>query len=62
LANQGSGILKFPKLSKVIHIVLSLPHSNTDAERTFSVTGLKKTDITDCHMIAHCDGKFVSFY
>lgn len=44
LKNWASGILKFPKLSKVAQIVLSLPHSNADAERTFLVIGLNKTD------------------
>ncbi|XP_042604440.1 uncharacterized protein LOC122141339 [Cyprinus carpio] len=44
LKNRASGILKVPKLSKVALIVLSLPHSNADAERTFSVIGLNKTD------------------
>lgn len=44
LKNRASGILKVPKLSKVAQIVLSLPHSNADAERTFSVIGLNKTD------------------
>ncbi|KAJ8015892.1 hypothetical protein DPEC_G00001270 [Dallia pectoralis] len=43
LKNRASGTLKFPKLSKVAQIVLSLPHSNADAERTFSI-GLNKTD------------------
>ena len=44
LKNRASGTFKFPKLSKVAQIVLSMPHSNADAERTFSLIGLNKTD------------------
>ena len=41
---RASGTFKFPKLFKVAQIVLSMPHSNADAERTFSLIGLNKTD------------------
>ncbi|KAL2091672.1 hypothetical protein ACEWY4_013935 [Coilia grayii] len=42
--NRISGTLQFPRLVKIAQLVLSLPHSNADAEQTFSVVGLNKTD------------------
>lgn len=42
--NRISGTLQFPRLVTVAQLVLILPHSNADAERTFSVVGLNKTD------------------
>ncbi|CAL8311302.1 unnamed protein product [Gadus morhua 'NCC'] len=44
LKNRASGTFKFPKFFKVAQIVLSMPHSNANAERTFSLIGLNKTD------------------
>ena len=37
-----SGNLKFPILSKVAKLVLTIPHSNADAERVFSMIGKNK--------------------
>ncbi|XP_058881945.1 uncharacterized protein LOC117403636 [Acipenser ruthenus] len=39
-----TGMPKLPMLSKVAQLILTLPHSNADAERVFSMIGLNKTD------------------
>ncbi|KAK6490362.1 hypothetical protein HHUSO_G4876 [Huso huso] len=39
-----TGMPKLPRLSKVAQLILTLPHSNADAERVFSMIGLNKTD------------------
>ncbi|KAK6481138.1 hypothetical protein HHUSO_G17313 [Huso huso] len=39
-----TGMPKLPMLSKVEQLILTLPHSNADAERVFSMIGLNKTD------------------
>ena len=44
LKNRASSTFIFPKLFKSAQIVLSMPHSNANAERTFSLIGLNKTD------------------
>ena len=36
-------LTQFPLLAKVARLVLTLPHSNADAERVFSAIGLNKT-------------------
>jgi len=37
-----SGNFKFPRLSKVAKLVFTIPHSNVDAKRVFSMTNKKK--------------------
>ncbi|KAM4741391.1 uncharacterized protein FYW61_002881 [Anableps anableps] len=47
LSDFRSGItdnLRFPRLMKVAQLVLCLPHSNADAERSFSLISHNKTD------------------
>ncbi|MGH0154834.1 UNVERIFIED_CONTAM: hypothetical protein FKN15_046591 [Acipenser sinensis] len=39
-----TGMPKLPRLSKVAQLILTLPYSNADAERVFSMIGLNKTD------------------
>ncbi|XP_047202552.1 uncharacterized protein LOC124856284 isoform X6 [Girardinichthys multiradiatus] len=39
-----TGTLRFPRLMKVAQLVLCLPHSNSDAERSFSLIGHNRTD------------------
>ena len=41
-AKDVSGNLKFPIISKVAILVLTIPHSNADAERVFSIIGKNK--------------------
>lgn len=38
-----TGLSQFERLSKIVALVLVLPHSNADAERVFSMKGLNKT-------------------
>lgn len=53
--NRISGTLQFPRLVMVAQLVLILPHSNADAERTFSVFGLNKSQThgINCLLMAH---------
>lgn len=39
-----TGAPRFQRLAKVAQLVLCLPHSNANSERTFSVIGLNKTE------------------
>ena len=41
---DASGNFKFPIISKVAKLVLTIPHSNADAERVFSVIGKNKVN------------------
>ena len=43
-SKSSSEILKFPHLSQVAKLVLTLPHSNADEERVFSPVRKNKTD------------------
>ena len=43
--DRATKLHKFGRLAKVARLVLTLPHSNADAERVFSAIGLNKTDI-----------------
>ena len=39
---DASGKFKFPIISRVAKLVLTIPHSNADAERVFSIIGKNK--------------------
>ena len=41
---RGDGTLKLARLSKVAHLVLTLPHSNAEEERVFSMVTKNKTN------------------
>ena len=41
---RGDGMLKFTKLSQVARLVLTLPHSNAEEERVFSLVTKNKTN------------------
>ena len=43
-SKSSNEILKFPHLSQVAKLVLTLPHSNADEERVFSLVRKNKTD------------------
>lgn len=40
---RADGLYRFPKLAKVVQLVLILPHSNAEEERVFSLINKNKT-------------------
>ena len=41
--DHAANALLFPRLSKVVRLILSIPHSNAEEERVFSIVRKNKT-------------------
>lgn len=55
ISRKNNSDVMFPNLTKVIKVVLCLPHSSASVERKFSEYNLTRTKLRNCLEISTCD-------